>query len=229
MRILVVEDETKMANALKKGLTEEGYAVDLSLDGRDALHLVETHSYDLILLDLMIPIVSGLEVLKELRHDGCVAPVLIITAKDAISERVKGLDLGADDYLTKPFSFEELLARIRALFRRSSTTPELQELKVTDLVLDPITRRVRRGDNSIDLSPKEYALLELLMRNPNRVMSRTVLSDHVWGEFDTLTNVIDVYVHYLRDKIDKGYQVKLIHTVRGAGYVLKDEENLPKY
>ncbi len=221
MRILVVEDEPKLARALQKGLSEEQYAVDVAGDGDEGLHLARAKAYDLVLLDLMIPGMSGLELLRTLRAEGQDVPVLILTARDAVADRVEGLDSGADDYLTKPFSFEELLARARALLRRASPHPESQTLKVDTLELDPVTRAVQRDGAPIELSPKEFALLEYMMRHPNRVLSRTVLSEHVWGEFDTLTNVIDVYVHYLREKIDKGQQVKLIHTVRGAGYVLK--------
>lgn len=221
MRILVVEDEPKLAEALRKGLTEEGYAVDISLDGEDALYWARTREYDLIILDLMLPGVPGLEVLERLRSEGRNVPVLILTAKDAVADRVRGLDSGADDYLTKPFSFEELLARVRALLRRAAQAPELRPLKVADVELDPRTRTVKRAGRPIALSPKEFALLEYFLRNPDRVLSRTVLSEHVWGEFDTLTNVIDVYVHRLREKIDKGFSPKLLHTVRGVGYVLR--------
>lgn len=224
MRILIVEDEPKLAQALQKGLMEEGYAVDVSRDGEDGLYWARTNDYDLIILDLMIPGIPGLEILERLRTEGRSVPVLILTARDAVADRVKGLDSGADDYLTKPFSFEELLARVRALLRRATAAPELQPLQVADLELDPRTRTVRRARRPIELSPKEFALLEYFMRNPNRVLSRTVLSEHVWGEFDTLTNVIDVYIYRLRGKIDKDAPVKLIHTVQGAGYVLKVPE-----
>lgn len=223
MRILVVEDEPKLARALEKGLSEEQYAVDVARDGEEGLHLARCKTYDLILLDLMIPAIPGLELLRILRAEGQEVPVLILTAKDAVSDRVQGLDSGADDYLTKPFSFEELLARARALLRRASAQPSSQVLRAADLELDPVARTAQRGGVPLELSPKEFSLLEYMVRHKNRVLSRTVLSEHVWGEFDTLTNVIDVYVHYLRDKIDKGHKVKLIHTVRGAGYVLKDE------
>jgi len=222
MRILVVEDEPKLAKALQKGLSEEQYAVDVAYDGEEGLHMVRSKSYDLVLLDLMIPEISGMELLKIIRAEQQEVPVMILTAKDAVGDRVEGLDTGADDYLTKPFSFEELLARARALLRRASAHPESQFLQVGDLSLDPVTREVRRGECLIELSPKEFSLLEYMMRHSNRVLSRTVLSEHVWGEFDTLTNVIDVYVHHLRDKIDKNHDVKYIQTVRGAGYVLKD-------
>jgi len=224
MRILVVEDEPKLARALQKGLTEEPYAVAVANDGDDGLHLARSNPYDLILLDLMIPGMSGLELLRTLRAEGKDLPVLILTAKDAVADRVQGLDSGADDYLTKPFSFEELLARARALLRRASANPESQTLRVADLELDPVTRTVELGGGRIEMSPKEFALLEYLMRHPNRVLSRTILSEHVWGEFDTLTNVIDVYVHYLREKIDKDRPIKLIRTVRGAGYMIKDDQ-----
>lgn len=223
MRILVVEDEPKLARALQKGLSEEQYAVDVAHDGEEGLYLARCKTYDLILLDLMIPAISGLELLRILRAEGQEVPVLILTAKDAVIDRVQGLDSGGDDYLTKPFSFEELLARARALLRRASSQPSSQVLRAADLELDAATRTAQRAGVALDLSPKEFSLLEYMVRNKNRVLSRTLLSEHVWGEFDTLTNVIDVYVHYLRDKIDKDHAVKLIHTVRGAGYVLKDE------
>jgi len=223
MRILVVEDEPKMAKALQKGLQEEQYAVDVAHDGEEALDRARAVDYDLVVLDWMLPGLPGVDVLRTLRAEGKSAPVLLLTAKDAVGDRVRGLDSGADDYLTKPFAFEELLARVRALLRRGSAAPELKPLRVADLELDPATRTAARAGKPIELSPKEFALLEYFMRNPNRVLSRTLLSERVWGEFDTLTNVIDVYVHHLREKIDKGVARKLLHTVRGVGYVLRDE------
>ncbi len=223
MRILVVEDEPKMAKALQKGLQEEQYAVDVAHDGEAALAQARAADYDLVVLDWMLPGLPGVDVLRTLRAEGKSTPVLLLTAKDAVGDRVRGLDSGADDYLTKPFAFEELLARVRALLRRGSAVPELKPLRVADLELDPATRTAQRAGEPIELSPKEFALLEYFMRNPNRVLSRTLLSERVWGEFDTLTNVIDVYVHHLREKIDKGSERKLLHTVRGVGYVLRDE------
>jgi len=223
MRILVVEDEPKMAKALQKGLQEEQYAVDVAHDGEAALAQARAADYDLVVLDWMLPGLPGVDVLRTLRAEGVSTPVLLLTAKDAVGDRVRGLDSGADDYLTKPFAFEELLARVRALLRRGSAAPELKPLRVADLELDPATRTAARAGQPIELSPKEFALLEYFMRNPDRVLSRTLLSERVWGEFDTLTNVIDVYVHHLREKIDKEFARKLLHTVRGVGYVLRDE------
>lgn len=225
MRILIVEDETKLAHALQRGLSEEGYAVDLALDGQDGLHQARTTSYDLIILDLMIPEIHGLDLLKLIRTEGQSVPVLVLTARDAIDDRVEGLDAGADDYLTKPFSFDELLARVRALLRRGTVSDEASRLAIADLELDRLTREVTRNGQAIALTPKEFDLLEYFMRNPDRVLSRTVLSEHVWAEFDTLTNVIDVYIHHLRRKIDRGFEPQLLHTVRGAGYVLKDPDS----
>ncbi|MFB6285714.1 MAG: response regulator [Candidatus Bipolaricaulia bacterium] len=222
MRILVVEDETKLAKALQRGLSEEGYAVDLAFDGQDGLHWARTQAYDLIVLDLMIPEVEGLELLKLIRTEGQQVPVLVLTARDAVDDRVKGLDTGADDYLTKPFAFDELLARVRALLRREISASPNHQLRIADLELDRFTRQVWRNEEPIELTAKEFELLEYFMQNANRVLSRTQLSEHVWGEFDTLTNVIDVYIHRLREKVDEGFSPKLLYTVRGAGYVLKD-------
>lgn len=222
MRILVVEDERKLAKALQRGLSEEGYAVDVAFDGQDGLHWARTQAYDLIVLDLMIPEVEGLELLKLIRTEGQTVPVLVLTARDAVDDRVKGLDTGADDYLTKPFAFDELLARARALLRREVSASPNHHLQIADLELDRFTRQVWRNEQPIELTAKEFELLEYFMQNADRVLSRTQLSEHVWGEFDTLTNVIDVYIHRLREKIDEGFSPKLLHTVRGAGYVLKD-------
>jgi heavy metal response regulator len=222
MRILVVEDEQKVASFVKKGLEEEYYAVDCAYDGEEALFMVETNDYDLVLLDIMLPKVDGLEVLRGVRQKGLTIPVLMLTAKDSVEDVVKGLDAGGDDYLTKPFAFAELLARVRALLRRKEREPGV-ELRVADLVLDPVTHMVRRGDQEIDLTAKEYALLEYLMRHPNRVVTRTMISEHVWDyHFDPMTNVIDVYVNHLRRKIDLDSSRRLIHTIRGVGYILQD-------
>jgi heavy metal response regulator len=222
MRILVVEDEKKVASFLKKGLEEEYYAVDCAYDGEEALFMVEASDYDLVLLDIMLPKINGLEVLKGVRQRGLTIPVLMLTAKDSVEDVVKGLDAGGDDYLTKPFAFAELLARVRALLRRKERGPA-GELRVANLVLDPATHMVRRGGQEIDLTAKEYALLEYLMRHVNRVVTRTMISEHVWDyHFDPMTNVIDVYVNHLRRKIDLDSSQRLIHTVRGVGYMLQD-------
>ena len=222
MRILVVEDEKKVANFIKQGLEEEGYAVDWAADGQEGLALALDGVHDLIVLDLNLPKIDGLKVLQELRKAKIKAPVLLLTIRAMIEDKVLGLDAGADDYLTKPFSFQELLARIRALFRRRlEAEPTL--LQVADLTLDPSRRLVRRGVEKIDLSTKEFALLDYFMRNLGRVLTRTMIAEHVWDyDFDTETNVIDVYVNFLRKKIDADRDVKLIHTVRGVGYVMQE-------
>lgn len=221
MRILVVEDEAKMASFIKRGLEEEGSAVDVSSDGQDGLYRGSTGSYDLIILDITLPLMDGLEVCRQLRESRVSTPILLLTARDSVDMKVRGLDSGADDYLTKPFAFAELLARIRALRRRDRAEVNLR-LEVGDLVLDPLTRRVTRASQPISLTSKEFALLECFMRHPDQVLSRTVLSENVWDEtFDSFTNVIDVYVNYLRNKIDRNFSPKLLHTVRGAGYVLR--------
>jgi heavy metal response regulator len=221
MRILVVEDEKKVASFLKKGLEEEYYAVDCAYDGEEALYMVEANEYDLMILDIMLPKIDGLEVLKGIRDKGFPLPVLMVTAKDSVEDVVKGLDAGGDDYLTKPFAFAELLARVRSLLRRKEREPA-GKLQVADLVLDPVTHTVSRGGQEIELTAKEYALLEYLMRQVNRVVTRTMISEHVWDyHFDPMTNVIDVYVNHLRNKIDLDSLQKLIHTIRGVGYMLK--------
>ena len=223
MRLLVIEDEKKVARFIKKGLGEEGYAVDLASDGEEGLAMVLDQVHDLIILDIALPKMDGLQVLKKLRERRVRTPVLLLTVRATIEDKVLGLDSGADDYLTKPFAFKELLARIRALLRRKvEAGPSL--LQVEDLVLDPARHLVTRGGERIDLTSKEFALLEYLMRNAGRVVSRVMISEHVWNyDFDTETNVIDVYINYLRRKIDSGRDKKLIHTVRGSGYVLKSE------
>ncbi|MBI4750344.1 MAG: response regulator transcription factor [Acidobacteria bacterium] len=225
MRVLVIEDEVKMASLVERGLKEEGMAVDVVHDGEDGFIQALQFPYDVIILDLMLPSMGGLEVCRRLRESQVHTPILILTARDDLETRVQGLDLGADDYLTKPFAFVELVARIRALIRRSrqDTSPVL---RVADLMLDPVARKVMRSGKEILLTAKEFALLECLMQNPNRVLSRTVLSEKVWDlSFDTLTNVIDVYINYLRNKIDRDFEPKLIHTIRGAGYMLKEPGN----
>jgi heavy metal response regulator len=223
LRILVIEDEAKVASFIRRALEEESYAVDVAPDGTQGLDLASEGLYDLIVLDLMLPGLSGMDVLKELRKQKIRTPVLILTARSKVDQKVQGLDAGADDYLTKPFAIDELLARARALLRRAAGEAG-GTLQVDDLVLNPATREVTRGGQRIDLTTKEYALLEYLMRNAGRVLTRPMISEHVWNlDFDTFTNVIDVYVNYLRNKIDRGRDRKLIHTVRGSGYVLKTD------
>ena len=223
MRILVVEDEKKVLSFIKKGLEEEGYAVDTASDGETGLEMGLDGIHDVIILDINLPGKDGMHILKTLRANRISTPVLLLTAKTAVEDRVNGLDAGADDYLTKPFAFQELLARIRALLRRKTDT-EAPLLKVADLTLDPARHLVLRGEKKIELTAKEFALLDYFMRNPDRVLTRTMIADHVWDYgFDSGTNVIDVYVNYLRKKIETGREQKLIHTVRGVGYVLKTE------
>ena len=224
MRILVVEDERKVSNFLRQALEEERYAVDQAFDGEEGVTLATACDYDLIVLDLMLPKKNGAQVLKELRKAKCRAPVMVLTAKDAVGEKVAVLDAGGDDYLTKPFSVEEFLARARALLRRGK--PEAAELlRVADLTLNPAAREVTRGGRRIELTNKEYALLEYLLRNQGRILSRSQIAEHVWNlSFDTETNVIDVYVAYLRQKIDKGEKLKLIKTARGVGYLLSADD-----
>ena len=223
MRILVVEDEKKVASFIKKGLEEEHYAVDIAYDGEKGLALAQINEYDLILLDIMLPRLDGMEVLKQIRRNGSNMPILMLTAKDSVEDIVSGLDGGSDDYLTKPFSFAELVARVRALLRRKARE-KTDILTVDDLSLSTSTHRVKRGGREIELTPKEYALLEYFMRNPNRILTRTLITEHVWDyHFDPETNVIDVYVNYLRKKIDQGFEKKLFHTIRGSGYMMRDE------
>jgi heavy metal response regulator len=223
MRILVVEDEKKVGSFIKRGLEAANYSVDVEHDGEAGLRRLLEGSYDLVILDVMLPKLDGFDVMKEIRQRRINVPILLLTARIAVADKVAGLDLGADDYLTKPFAFEELLARVRALLRRGGPgAPAV--LTAADLRLDPATREVTRGGKRIDLTSKEYALLEFLLRRRDQVLSRAVIAQHVWGvDYDTFTNVIDVYVNYLRKKIDSGFEPKLIHTVRGSGYVLKEE------
>ena len=221
MRILLVEDDRKVASFIRKGLMEEGYAVDVAPDGETGLAMGLDRPHDVIVLDVMLPGKSGVQVVRDLRQAKVATPVLLLTARDAVEDKVQGLDAGADDYLTKPFAFAELLARVRALLRRGATT-QVPLIQVADLTLDPARRTVRRGGEPIPLTNREFALLEYFMRNPGRVLTRTMITEHVWDySFDSDTNVIDVYVNYLRRKIDAGRERKLIHTVRGVGYVLK--------
>jgi DNA-binding response OmpR family regulator len=222
MRILVVEDERKVASFLQRGLEAEGHSVEVAGDGDSGLARALSEPFDLVLLDVMLPGRDGMAVLRELRRESRTVPVLLLTARSATEDKVAGLDLGADDYLTKPFDFTELLARVRALLRRGTPGTPLV-LTLADLALDPATRRVTRAGRPIELTPREFAPLDFFLRNPGRVLSRAVIAQHVWGiSFDTFTNVIDVYVNYLRRKVDDGHATKLLHTVRGVGYVLKE-------
>lgn len=224
MRILVVEDEKKVASFLKKGLQAEGYAVDMAYDGMEGEFLALNTDYDVIILDILLPKKNGIDLLKEIRKKGVRTPVLLLTAMDSVEDKVIGLDSGADDYLTKPFAYEELLARVRALMRRGEGEG-IGELRYGDLVLNPLTRKAVRGGKEIDLTTREYALLEYMIRNPEKVLTRTMIAEHVWDyTFDSFSNVIDVYINHLRNKIDKGFPTKLIHTVRGAGYILKEKK-----
>ena len=225
MRILVVEDEKKMAALIRRGLREEGFSVDVADRGEDALWRAAATDYDGIVLDVMLPGIDGFETCQRLRADGVWAPVLMLTARDAVEDRVAGLDGGADDYLVKPFSFAELLARLRALARRGPVDRPTV-LEVGDLRLDPATRQVWRGEAEIHLSAKEFALLEAFMRRPGEVLSRFQLLEHAWDyAYENRSNVIDVYVRYLREKVDRPFGVKSIETVRGAGYRLREESS----
>jgi heavy metal response regulator len=222
MRILVVEDERRLSNIIKRGLLEEGYAVDAAYDGEDGEYLAETTPYDLVILDIMLPVKDGIEICQELRQKKVNIPILMLTARDTVEDRVRGLDAGADDYLVKPFAFNELLARIRALLRREglSKTPRL---KVGGLTMDTLTREVWNEERKIELTSKEYVILEYLMRHPNMVITRTMLEEHAWDyDFDSISNLIDVYIRKLRRKIDEDGKTSLIQTVRGAGYRLKE-------
>jgi len=221
MRVLVVEDERRLASIIKRGLIEEGYSVDTVYDGEEAQYMAETTTYDVIVLDIMLPKKDGISVCKDLRAQKINTPILMLTARDSVEDRVKGLDSGADDYVIKPFAFSELLARIRALLRRESLskTPKMQ---VGDLLLDTLTREAWRGERKIDLTTKEYSILEYFMSHPNMVVTRTMLEENAWDyEYDSMSNIIDVYIRRLRRKIDEDSEDSLIQTVRGAGYRLK--------
>ncbi|NTV29353.1 MAG: response regulator transcription factor [Candidatus Omnitrophica bacterium] len=223
MRILLVEDEKKLSAFVKRGLREAAYAVDTADNGEGALFLAETNTYDLIVLDIMIPGQDGIAVCRKLRKKGLTVPILMLTARDDVEDKISGLDAGADDYLTKPFSFPELLARVRALLRRGHVV-KTPRLKVADLELDQASRKVFRAGREIDLTPTEYSLLEYLMLHTGQVVTRTMISEHVWNDdFDSFSNVINVYINYLRRKVDQDNPVKLIHSLRGVGYVLKDK------
>ena len=225
MKILVVEDETKTGSYLKQGLVETGFVVDLATDGWDGLHLALTDAYNLVILDVMLPGIDGWQVLQGIRKAGKDMPVLFLTARDHVEDRVKGLELGADDYLVKPFAFSELLARVRTLLRRGGKSKESEFLRTADLELDLLRRRVTRGYRRIDLTAKEFALLELLLRRQGEVLPRSLIASQVWDmNFDSDTNVIEVAVKRLRAKVDDDFELKLIRTVRGMGYVLENIE-----
>ena len=223
MRILIVEDEKDLAAIIKQGLEEEGYVVDVAHDGEEGLYMAESYPIDVMVLDVMLPLMDGLKVLSNLRKKGVQTPVILLTARDALLDKIKGLDTGADDYLTKPFVFEEILARIRSLIRRKTTVKEAV-IRIADLEIDTASHQVRRAGKPIALSAKEYSLLEFLAYRKGSVVSRTDIIEHIYNEdADMDSNVVDVYINYLRNKIDKEFSGKLIHTVRGAGYILKEE------
>lgn len=222
MYVLLIEDEQKVASFIRRGLEAERYSVDVEYDGEAGFTRLCDGNYDLVILDVNLPKRDGLAVLHDIRDRHLPVPVLLLTARDTIADKVAGLDQGADDYLTKPFAFEELLARVRALLRRGTPTAAVPLLSIADLCLDPVSRQVTRAGKRLELTAKEFALLEFFLRRPGRVLSRALIAQHVWGvDFDTFTNVIDVYVNYVRKKIDADFEPKLLHTVRGAGYVLK--------
>ncbi len=223
MRILLVEDEIKIANFIERGLKEENYVVDVASDGEKALFLAEINPYDLVILDIMLPRIDGITICRELRKKKINTPILMLTAKDRVRDKVLGLNSGADDYLAKPFDFEELSARISALLRRNRDD-KTGILKIGDLELDQLRHKVKRAGKEIQLSSKEFALLEYLMLNANHVVTRTTISEHVWHEdFDSFTNVIDVFISFLRNKIDKDFKKPLIHTIHGKGYTIREE------
>jgi len=224
MRALIVEDDATIADFVARGLREGGFAVDVAGDGEAALALMRQQAYDVAVVDLMLPARDGLSVIDEMRRRAIITPVLILSARRSVDDRVKGLQAGGDDYLTKPFAFAELLARVQALVRRATRAPEPTTITVDDLVLDLLSRRVTRGGRAIDLRPREFALLEYLMRNAGRVVSKTMILSHVWEyTFDPQTNIVDVLVSRLREKIDRPFEQKRLHTVRGVGYVLRAE------
>jgi two-component system, OmpR family, response regulator len=222
VRLLVVEDDAKIAAFVAKGLKQAGFAVDCATDGEDGLQLALMGVYDVLVIDIMLPKVDGLSLIHQLRQKNIDAPVIILSARRSVDDRVKGLQTGSDDYLTKPFTFSELLARVQALIRRSTKVVEPSRLSIGDLSLDLFTREAVRADRKIDLQPREFSLLEYLMRHPGRVLSKSMIMEHVWGyDFDPQTNVVDVLVCRLRNKVDRDFETKLIHTQRGVGYALK--------
>ena len=224
MRVLVIEDERKLAGFIQEGLASESFSVDVAYDGEAGLGYVRTTAYDLIILDVMMPGINGVEVCRQLRRLGSNIPILIVSARDMVADRVAGLDAGADDYLTKPFAFAELSARVRALVRRRQPAA-LVPLTVSDLTLDPVTRIVKRGDRRVDVTPKEFALLEYFMRNAGQVLTRTMIAERVWDvNWNRLTNIIDVFVNHLRKKIELPGEARLIHAVRGTGYVIREPD-----
>jgi heavy metal response regulator len=224
MKVLFIEDDRGIAHFVKKGLEENYLTVDMAYDGEEGMYLALHERYDLFILDIMLPKLNGIEILKSIRENGIDTPVIFLTAKDTEKDIVKGLNLGADDYMVKPFSINELLARIRAILRRDKAQ-RVSELKVADLVVDLKTHKVFRGGKRIDLTPKEYALLEYLMRNEGQILTRTMISESIWDyHFDSLTNVIDVHIYHLRNKIDKGFEPQLLHTIKGVGYVLEQRD-----
>jgi heavy metal response regulator len=220
--ILLVEDEKKVSAFIKKGLEEEHYSVDTAPDGEKAKLLLQAGAYDLVIMDILMPKKDGLTLLQEIRSEGNASPVLMITAKGSVEDKVKGLDAGADDYLVKPFAIAELLARVRSLLRRK-TTEKGTTIAIADLTLDLVSHRAKRGGKQIELTAKEYMLLEYFIRNKNTILTRTTISEHIWNyNFDTGTNIIDVYINHLRTKIDGGFENKLLHTIRGVGYIMKE-------
>ena len=222
MRILLIEDEAKLSSFIKRGLVAERYAVDVAADGRSGLELARTYQYDLIILDLMLPGMDGGEVLRRVRKENSSVPVLILSARDSVQDKVSHMEIGADDYLTKPFAFAELLVRIKALMRRGPVN-RASTIRVSDLELDRLSQQVKRGGHRIDLTAKEYALLEYLMSNAGRVLSRNMIIEHVWDQsFDGITNIVDVYIRHLRNKVDSGHDSKLLRTVRGVGYTIRE-------
>jgi DNA-binding response OmpR family regulator len=225
MHLLLIEDETKVASFISKGLEEEGYTVQVAYNGTDGLARLKRETYDIVLLDLMLPEIDGFEVLKTMRSWGNTTPVLILTAKSAKEDIVRGLDTGSDDYLTKPFSFEELLARIRALLRRKSGRDSLI-VRYRDMTLDPLNRKLSIGPNEVELTDKEYMIMELLVKNSDRPVSRREVAEFVWQESGDSTNIVDVYINFLRKKIESISRKKYIHTVRGTGYILKEEDEV---
>jgi DNA-binding response OmpR family regulator len=225
MRMLVIEDESKVAKFIERGLVAESYSVDLAADGQSGLDLATNYHYDLVILDLMLPVIDGTEVLRRLRSANPNLPVLVLTARDGLAEKISHLEAGADDYITKPFAFAELAARVKALLRRGSVSRS-NTVAIADLKVDRLTQQVRRGGKRIELTSKEYALLEYLILNAGRVLSRNMILEHVWDQsFDGFSNIVDVYVGHLRTKVDDGFEPKLLKTVRGVGYVIRDERS----